>query len=96
MPEVRVISGIEVMFVRRRYGSGATTRFFTWLHWKNSAGEWRSYGDPWPSSTIPKDELQHAIAGIMAQQMAEDINKAKECGGNPGIYAHVTPRNPKS
>ncbi len=92
MPEVRVISGIEVMFVRRKYGTGPTTRFFTWLHWKNTAGEWQSYGDPWPSSTIPKDELQNALANIMAQRIAEDLAKTSEAGGNPPVYVHLTPK----
>ena len=96
MPEFKVISGIEVMFVRRKYGAGASTKFFTWLHWKDGAGEWRCYGDPWPSSTIPKDQLQHALADIMAQRMAEDINQANEAGGNPQLYVHVTARVPKT
>lgn len=93
MPQIRIISGIEVRFIRRKYGTGTSTRFYTWLHWKDAEGAWQCYGDPWPSSTIPKAELQNAMAEIMAKRMADDVAGIQQAGGDPEFYIHLTPKN---
>jgi hypothetical protein len=59
----QLIDGVRVLFERRRYGTGASTKFFTWLLW-HDGNEWQTYGDPWPSSVIPKKQLAEAIADI--------------------------------
>jgi hypothetical protein len=66
----QVIDGVRIMFERRRYG---TASFFTWLLWHDGK-EWQSYGDPWPSSVIPKLELTAAIAVIKSKLEAINAN----------------------
>jgi hypothetical protein len=57
------IDGVRVLFERRRYGTGASTKFFTWLLYHDGQ-HWETYGDPWPSSVIPHVELAKAMADI--------------------------------
>lgn len=49
-----------VRFERRRYGTGASSRFFTWAY-VTLGGESVSLGDPWPCVTPAKRELEWAI-----------------------------------
>ena len=58
-----VIDGVRIMFERRKYGTGRSTKFFTWLNYHDGK-EWQSYGDPWPSSVIPKRDIAKAITDI--------------------------------
>lgn len=57
------IDGVDIRYERRRYGSGASTVFFTWLYYFDGK-EWEVYGDPWPSSVIPRIQLLKAVADI--------------------------------
>jgi hypothetical protein len=61
--------GIRYKFERRRYGSGPSTRFFTWLMYRtpNTGPEWESYGDPWPKVRLNKKELQAALDDIISR-----------------------------
>lgn len=59
----QLIDGVRVLLERRRYGTGAGIVFYTWLNYHDGS-EWQSYGDPWPSSVIPKREFANAIAEI--------------------------------
>jgi hypothetical protein len=61
------VNGVEIeyYFQRRRYGS--TT--YTWLNYRIvDGGTWDSYGDPWPSLTIPKKELTAAFQDIATKE----------------------------
>jgi hypothetical protein len=58
-----LIDGVRVLFERRKYGTGPSTKFFTWLLYHDGE-KWETYGDPWPSSVIPKVELAKAIVDI--------------------------------
>lgn len=54
------INGVTIAFVRRRYSK----QTYTWLHWKDEAGVWHEYGDPWPSVVVPKAQLAEAVQKI--------------------------------
>lgn len=64
---------IEYYFERRRYGTGASSRTFTWLNWRvrvdgditKPRHVWNSYGDPWQKIKLNKKELAKALAHIM-------------------------------
>lgn len=53
---------------RRRYGR----QTFTWLKWQSKDGTWQTYGDPWPSLTIPKKQLALALADIKSREGEEE------------------------
>lgn len=53
-----------VRFERRRYGTGASSRTFTWVE-AYVGGSWVSLGDPWPCITPARKEIEAAIAGRM-------------------------------
>lgn len=55
----------EYMFERRRYGTGAGSKTFTWLNYrKPGTREWKQFGDPWPSVRISKKDLTEAFVKI--------------------------------
>jgi hypothetical protein len=70
MSKEQLIDGVRVLFERRKYGTGPSTKFFTWLMYRDGK-EWETYGDPWPSSVIPKAQLKDAIADIKGKLAAK-------------------------
>jgi hypothetical protein len=56
MSNVRL--NFEYEFERRRYGTGASLRFYTWVNYRLiGSDEWHAYGDPWPKARLNKLEL---------------------------------------
>jgi hypothetical protein len=63
---------IRYKFSRRRYGHGKSVKFFTWLEYRvatDPAGEWKTYGDPWPKSRLNKQELNEALHNIVSSTL---------------------------
>ena len=56
MQRIEVL-GVPVVLTRRRYGN--TT--FTWANIVKPDGDWLCLGDPWPSVTIPKRQLESQV-----------------------------------
>ena len=53
----RIVGGIPINFVRRRYGR---SDFYCWVE-AFIAGEWKSLGDPWPKVTPAAAEIEREI-----------------------------------
>jgi hypothetical protein len=82
MANIETFGVIRYKFERRRYGTGPSTRFFTWLVYRTPNTpdhEWETYGDPWPKVRLNKKELEAAledIASKMQRRMYDEIEKA--------------------
>lgn len=58
------VEGVKFAFQRRRYGK----RTFTWVYvWDGN--DWQGCGDPWPSVTVPRRDLEQLAAKVMAGQL---------------------------
>lgn len=79
----QLIDGVRVLLERRKYGTGASTKFYTWLNYHDGK-EWQTYGDPWPSSVIPKVEFAEAIASIKDEFICRDEAGHDQCSGKIG------------
>ena len=66
--------GVTVEFERRRYGTGASSRFFTWGTLVAPGYERLSLGDPWPKINPGRLEVEaaawHALIGRSMERMA--------------------------
>jgi hypothetical protein len=70
--------GIEYYFERRRYGTGAGQKFFTWLNYRVApTADWKTFGDPWPKVQLSKDELAAALNQIRAER-EDKMDSAKK------------------
>lgn len=59
------VKGVQFGFERRRYNGRKT---FTWLYWRDEDDAWQEYkGDPWPSVTVPKRDLERIAADLKAE-----------------------------
>lgn len=68
MVETFTDGNVEYYFERRRYGTGPSIRFFTWLNYRvKPSKEWQTYGDPWPKVRLNKTELAEALADIKSK-----------------------------
>ncbi len=64
-PDIKVVQGYPICFVRRKYGSKKKTTYtYPWIHWQ---GTWRPIKtDPHPSATFPAKTLDNLIIALIA------------------------------
>lgn len=82
--------GIEYFFSRRRYGTGANQRTFTWLYWRKAgSSEWLAYGgDPWMKIRLNKKELAKALHNIQARTLQIGDRVRLHTGAEARVESH--------
>lgn len=82
-PIVVTLAGVPVIlrFERRRYGTGASSRFFTWVHASlapmGPGEEVVSVGDPWPCVRPKMDEMRERAYQVLVGRSMERLAGAK-------------------
>lgn len=72
MSQPETFMNIRYQFTRRRYGRKRSIKFFTYLEYRvqtDPAGEWHTYGDPWPKARLNKQELNEALHNIVSSTL---------------------------
>lgn len=71
----------EYMFERRRYGTGASIKFFTWVLYRPvGTTEWQAYGDPWPKGRLNKKEVGEVLGNITLRVLSSGT-RVQTCNG---------------